>query len=119
MTREEEILSQAKLITGLFSFRNGLQTPEDAYVSGANWADANPVNPWHKASEELPEVPEKKKYVKVLTTLPHGSGYDFRILYFHKGFGFSKYKEYQNVYYKDKKTGCVHWMHIPEIKEER
>lgn len=79
--------------------------------------DAILSNPWHKASEELPEVPEKKKYVKVLTTLHHGSGYDFRILYFHKDFGFSTHKEYQNAYYKDRKAGCAHWMYIPEIKE--
>lgn len=25
------------------------------WESGAHWADAHPVNPWHKVSEELPE----------------------------------------------------------------
>lgn len=46
MTREEEI-------------RNA-SSGYALWESGAHWADAHPVNPWHKVSEELPE---ETKYV--------------------------------------------------------
>lgn len=118
MTRDEQIVQQAKEVTNRFSFRNGYSTNQDAFIEGAKWADNNPTNPWHKTSEKLPKVPEVRKYIKVFAAIHHGSGYDFRVLYFHKGFGFSKYKDYSKVYYKDQKTGCAYWMYIPEITED-
>ena len=45
MTREEQIKAAAKRTTGLFSYRNGYSTAEDAFIAGAEWADANPCMP--------------------------------------------------------------------------
>lgn len=45
MTREEQIKAAAKKTTGLFSYRNGYSTAEDAFIAGAKWADANPCMP--------------------------------------------------------------------------
>ena len=45
MTREEQIKAAAKKTTGLFSYRNGYSTAEDAFIAGAEWADANPCMP--------------------------------------------------------------------------
>ena len=45
MTREEQIKAAAKKKTGLFSYRNGYSTAEDAFIAGAEWADANPCMP--------------------------------------------------------------------------
>ncbi len=39
MTREEQIKAAAKETTGLFSYRNGYSTTEDAFIAGAEWAD--------------------------------------------------------------------------------
>lgn len=44
MTRDEQIVQQAKEVTNRFSFRNGYSTNQDAFIEGAKWADANPVN---------------------------------------------------------------------------
>lgn len=45
MTREEQIREAAKKTTGLFSYRNGYSTAEDAFIAGAEWADANSCMP--------------------------------------------------------------------------
>ena len=55
MTREEQIRAAAKKITGLFSYRNGYSTAEDAFVAGAAWADANQPNPWISVEDRLPD----------------------------------------------------------------
>lgn len=39
MKREKQIREAAKKTTGLFSYRNGYSTAEDAFVEGARWAD--------------------------------------------------------------------------------
>ena len=56
MTREEQIREAAKKTTGLFSYRNGYSTAEDAFVAGAEWADANQPSPWINVEERLPEI---------------------------------------------------------------
>lgn len=56
MTREEQIKAAAKKTTGLFSYRNGYSTAEDAFIAGAEWADANQPNPWVSVEERLPEI---------------------------------------------------------------
>ena len=50
--REHEIEQEATAVTGRFSFRNGYSTAKDAFIEGAKWADANPVNPWHKVFDD-------------------------------------------------------------------
>ena len=67
MTREEKIKAAAKKITGLFSYRNGYSTAEDAFVAGAEWADANPCMPDkvvkipEHSREEIKELPDNWK----------------------------------------------------------
>jgi hypothetical protein len=39
MKREKQIREAAKKTTGLFSYRNGYSTAEDAFVEGARWSD--------------------------------------------------------------------------------
>lgn len=55
MTREEQIREAAKKTTGLFSYRNGYSTAEDAFVAGAEWADNNPPSPWISVEDRLPD----------------------------------------------------------------
>ena len=62
MTREEQIKAAAKKTTGLFSYRNGYSTAEDAFAAGATWADANPCMPGmvvkipERSREEIKEL---------------------------------------------------------------
>ena len=67
MTREEQIKAAAKKITGLFSYRNGYSTAEDAFVAGAEWADDNPD--WIRPVDEMPPID-----VDVLTRVVKGDG---------------------------------------------
>lgn len=55
MKREEQIREAAKKTTGLFSYRNGYSTAEDAFVAGAKWADNNPKSPWISVEDKLPD----------------------------------------------------------------
>lgn len=56
MTREEQIKAAAKKTTGLFSYRNGYSTAEDAFIAGAKWADANPCMP-----DKVVKIPERSR----------------------------------------------------------
>lgn len=56
MTREEQIKAAANKITGLFSYRNGYSTAEDAFIAGARWADANPCTP-----DKVVKIPERSR----------------------------------------------------------
>ena len=62
MKREEQIREAAKKTTGLFSYRNGYSTAEDAFIAGAEWADANPCMPGmvvkipERSREEIKEL---------------------------------------------------------------
>ena len=62
MKREEQIKAAAKKTTGLFSYRNGYSTAEDAFIAGAEWADANPCMPdkvvkiLERSREEIKEL---------------------------------------------------------------
>ena len=67
MTREEQIREAAKKTTGLFSYRNGYSTAEDAFIAGAEWADANiwevPINlpdVLRQAADEIEKTQEGK-----------------------------------------------------------
>lgn len=79
MTREEQIKAAAKKITGLFSYRNGYSTAEDAFIAGAEWADANPCTPDKVVKipvyteEEIHEMLEKDLYRAYYNSLFLGS----------------------------------------------
>lgn len=98
--REHEIEQEATAVTGRFSFRNGYSTAKDAFIEGAKWADANPVNPWHKASDEPPK--EKGMYIVQI------SGYNHPVTMLWGKYGW------------DNPTDAVitHWMEIPKNEEE-
>lgn len=53
MTREEEIINEAK------SYYSGNIKCYDAFVHGVKWADENPKNIWHDASE----IPNNHEYI--------------------------------------------------------
>lgn len=104
MTREEQIREAAKKTTGLFSYRNGYSTAEDAFVAGAKWADNNPKSPWISVEERLPDdgVLVIVAYRWVLGEILYASDV------FHIDYGWEDYED------------IVAWMPIPELpKEER
>ena len=60
MTREEEIKQAAEnnLDVSIYTPKDGEMLKETFYI-GAKWADKNPVNVWHDASEE----PKRDEYL--------------------------------------------------------
>ena len=126
MTREEQIKAAAKKITGLFSYRNGYSTAEDAFIAGAKWADANQPNPWISVEERLPRactVPTIEQYIKnqrywdnktattYLVACNSGEYYDFAN-YVKNG------KKCYWVYNDNIIRNVTHWMPIPELPKE-
>lgn len=111
MTREEQIKAAAKKTTGLFSYRNGHSTAEDAFIAGAEWADANQPNPWISVEDRLPEpeneviVLAKDKYIDIDQLTDDGEG----------NYYWWKTDRVVILYEGDKIT---HWMPIPELPKE-
>lgn len=111
MTREEQIKAAAKKTTGLFSYRNGYSTAEDAFIAGAEWADANQPNPWISVEERLPDR-HPAKFVnwskEVFVAVKRGR----------------EYRAYVDKYSHIYKTWGVfgdevtHWIPIPELPKE-
>lgn len=100
MTREEQIKAAAKKTTGLFSYRNGYSTAEDAFIAGAEWADANQPNPWISVEDKLPE-----EHTDVIVT---------------DGSNVAHCKKYGDGFYTNVGKCCnvTHWMQIPELPKE-
>ena len=105
MEREKQIRAAAKKTTGLFSYRHGYSTAEDAFIAGAEWADANQPNPWISVEERLPE-PEKEvivlakdKYIDIDQLADYGEG--------------GCYWLKNNEWICSEKI--THWMPIPEL----
>ena len=102
MTREEQIREAAKKTTGLFSYRNGYSTAEDAFVAGAEWADNNPPSPWISVEDRLPD-----DGVLVIVACRWILG---EILYvsdtYHIDYGWEDYED------------IIAWMPIPELPKE-
>ena len=109
MTREEQIREAAKKTTGLFSYRNGFSTAEDAFVAGANWADKNPKSQWISVEERLPEpekdviILAKNKYIDIDHLTDDGED------------GYYWWKSDDVIWCDDDKI--THWMPIPELAE--
>lgn len=64
MTRFNEITNAANEIKATLE-RHGANLNVDDFRIGAEWADNNPVNPWHDAKKELPsakKVPDIPDY---------------------------------------------------------
>lgn len=84
---------------------------EGAFLTGAQWADQHPVNPWHDASKELPKVDEKHKYALVVVARP-----DNRVhfaCYSHAGFFVN-----ESFYGEFEINDVKYWMEIPELPKE-
>lgn len=109
MTREEQIREAAKKTTGLFSYRHGYSTAEDAFVAGAQWADNNPKSPWISVEERLPE-PEKE--VIIINKRKH---IDIDFLTDDGEDGYYWWKSYDTIWRDEDKI--THWMPIPELAE--
>lgn len=82
---------------------------KDAHLAGVEWADAHPVSPWHKASEELP-----KEGQMVLISNPalqfamFDDGLFKPVIRIGRGFEVADSRVFVDTEY---------WMYIPEIKE--
>ena len=111
MKREEQIREAAKKTTGLFSYRNGYSTAEDAFVAGANWADNNPKSPWISVDERLPEpekdviILAKNKYIDIDHLTDDGED------------NYYWWKSDDVIWCDDDKI--THWMPIPELPKKR
>lgn len=109
MTREKQIKEAAKKTTGLFSYRNGYSTAEDAFVAGAQWADNNPKSPWISVEERLPEpereviIVNKRKQIDIDFLTDDGED------------GYYWWKSDEIIWCDDDKI--THWMPIPELAE--
>ena len=110
MTREKQIKEAAKKTTGLFSYRNGYSTAEDAFVAGAKWADNNPKSPWISVEERLPE-PEKE--VIILDGRKH---IDIDHLTDDGEDNYFWWKSDDTIWCEDDEI--THWMPIPQLPKE-
>lgn len=99
MTREEEIKQAAEETLR----REGYHAAVHEFMDGAEWADAHPINPWHKVSEELPDENSTVLGVGI-------SGYPYICRYMY-GHWFSENNLTERI-------TITHWMEIPEIKED-
>ena len=109
MTREEQIREAAKKTTGLFSYRHGYSTAEDAFVAGAQWADNNPKSPWISVEDRLPEpereviIVNKRKQIDIDFLTDDGED------------GYYWWKSDEIIWCDDDKI--THWMPIPDLAE--
>lgn len=57
MTREEQIIQASEIFStnDLLSFGGACEELDYGFREGAKWADKNPINVWHDASEEPKE----------------------------------------------------------------
>lgn len=125
MTREEQIREAAKKTTGLFSYRNGYSTAEDAFIAGAEWADKNPKSQWISVEERLPEMHSnnnpfsERVYVRYVQTV---SG-EKRIFYAFDELQYiclssGKIIGHEWCRHQNKYDRVTHWMPIPKLQEE-
>lgn len=125
MTREEQIREAAKKTTGLFSYRNGYSTAEDAFVAGAEWADANQPSPWISVEDRLPEMRSddnpfsERVYVRYVQTVNGKKSifYEFDELQY-VCLSSGKIIGHEWCRHQNKYCRVTHWMPIPKIKED-
>jgi hypothetical protein len=135
MTREEQIKAAAKKTTGLFSYRNGYSTAEDAFIAGAKWADANPCMPGivvkipERSREEIKELLANWKgtlvvgddispspWISVEEKLPE----EHTDVIVTDGSNVAHCKKYGDGFYTNIGKCCnvTHWMPIPQLPKE-
>ena len=95
---------------------------QDAFERGAEWADAHPVNPWHKTSEELPEEDGHRVIVRVgrrIEGVDHVF-YSYDIGMVRDGRWRLDSQGYSPLPYSPTiDSGLItHWMEIPELPKE-
>lgn len=102
MTREKQIREAAKKTTGLFSYRNGYSTAEDAFIAGAEYADANQPSTWISVEDKLPDdgVLVIVAYRWILGEILYASDV------FHIDYGWESYDD------------IIAWMPIPQLPKE-
>lgn len=142
MTREEQIKAAAKKTTGLFSYRNGYSTVEDAFIAGAEWADANPCMPGmvvkipERSREEIKELLDNWKGTivaggdisispwisveerlpevnqQVYAAIPNLCGTEYATLEY---LGDNRWRQDTTEYTYEFSEGVTYWMPIPEL----
>lgn len=135
MTQEKQIREAAKKTTGLFSYRNGYSTAEDAFIAGAEWADANPCMPGmvvkisNRLREEIKELLDNWKgtivaggdisispWISVEERLPE----EHTNVIVTDGSNVAHCRKYGDGFYTNVGKCCnvTHWMPIPQIPKE-
>ena len=121
MTRKEQIEQESAInaayiggleIAGDFS-EDKLQTYQNGFINGAEWADNNPKNPWISVEDDLPfnhkELLDSSKRMKFQVFIRNDdSRYSFS--------GMAKILDewkWLNNWNK-----ITHWMKVPEIPKE-
>ena len=116
MIRREEINNAKEAFYKRILQENYYYDPRDCFEEGAEWADANPKNPWISVEDDLPcnheELMAKrlfsyeKETVHVLTLLPDG---DIVIDFMVHNRGKWKWWSHHRP---------THWFPIPELPKE-
>ena len=95
--------------------------PRDCFEEGAEWADANPKNPWISVEDDLPcnhkdliENEHKTKKVLVVMRSDKSSSKNIEICYMT-----NQYSSMGNWYWINTlKTHVTHWMPLPEFPQK-
>lgn len=91
----------------------GINNPSrrEAFVGGYRYGLREGKNPWHKTSEELPEVDKYRKCIKVFAR----RGEDVFVAFYSPVVGFSLSSSFYTEYML---SNIEYWMPIPEIKND-
>lgn len=116
MTREEQIRKAALVYS--FDTDGGhtgdLNTGRDDFMEGAEWADAHPVNPWHKVADgDLPK--EYNGDAICPTFLVAARGGDLVMAYYAWGEDEDEPNFYDDC---DGALDAEWWMEIPKLPSE-
>lgn len=82
------------------------------FITGAKWADQNPLNPWHDIGKELPKVDKEFKYKVVLVTRQDNR---VHFAFYSEVAGFSVNESFYGEFLID---DVKYWMEIPELPNE-
>ena len=123
MTRKEQIEQESAInaayiggleIAGDFS-EEKLQTYQNGFINGADWADNNPKSPWISVKDDLPcnhdnllESNYSIQTHKVLVAYNNG-----------KYYGFARMNKIIGIWeWYDRSDDITHWMPIPKMTKE-
>jgi hypothetical protein len=122
MIRREEINNAKEAFYERIIKEGSYYDPRDCFEEGAEWADANPKNPWISVEDDLPcnhkelmENEYKTKKVLVVMRSDKSSSKNIEICYMT-----NQYSSIGNWYWINTlKTHVTHWMPLPELPKNR